>query len=155
MKTGIFWGTLVLAADRVSKMLAQSALAAGTIEAIPGVLAFTYAENMGMAFSLFAGYPRLLAVLSLTLVIVVLLAMRRMLPNNGLSCALQGMLLGGGIGNAIDRFVYGYVIDFIELRFVRFAIFNVADIAVTLSALALMAVSLQGHTGEKDVGAQR
>lgn len=155
MKTGVLWGVLVLAADRVSKMLAQSVLTAGSVEVIPGVLAFTYAQNTGMAFSLFAGYPRVLAVLSLALVIVVLLAMRGMLPKNRLSCALQGMLLGGGIGNAIDRFAYGYVIDFIELRFMRFAIFNVADIAVTLSALALMAVSVLGHTEEKDVGAQR
>lgn len=155
MKTGILWGALVLALDRVSKLWAQSALTGGSLEIWPGVLALTYAENTGMAFSLFSGYPRVLAVLSLVLVIAVLLAMRSMLPRSALTCALQGMLLGGGAGNAIDRFFYGFVIDFIEPRFMRFAIFNVADVAVVLSALALMAVSFTGNTEGKHLGAQR
>lgn len=155
MKTGIFWGVLVVLIDRVSKIWAQSALKDGSITLIQGVLSLTYAENTGMAFSLFSGYPRVLAVLSVALVIAVLWAMRGMLAKNRLTVALQGILLGGGIGNAIDRFVYGYVIDFIEPTFVRFAIFNVADMSVVLSALALMALSLTLHTEGKDVGAQR
>ena len=155
MKTGILWGALVVVLDRVSKIWAQSALQAGSIAILPGVFSLTYAENTGMAFSLFSGYPRMLAVLSLALVIAVLLAMRGMLPKNRLVCALQGALLGGGIGNAIDRFVYGFVIDFIEPTFMQFAIFNVADTAVVISALALIFISQMRYSEGKNGGAQR
>ena len=156
MKRDVFGGALaVVVLDRATKLWAAQALKAGSMEIIPGVLAFTYAENTGMAFSLFAGHPRLLAFFSLALLVCVLAAMRSVLPHTKLCAALKGALLGGGIGNAIDRLVYGCVIDFIEPRMVKFAIFNVADIAVTLSALALAVLSCTGHTGEKRVGTQR
>lgn len=155
MKTGILWGVIAVVLDRVTKLWAAGALKAGSMTVIPDVLAFTYAENTGMAFSMFAGHPRLLAVVSLALVACVLAAMRSVLPQTPLGYALQGMLLGGGVGNAIDRLLYGYVIDFIEPLFMEFAIFNVADIAVTLGALALVVVSCLPHTEEKQLGTQR
>ena len=156
MKRDVFGGALaVVVLDRATKLWAAQALKAGSMEIIPGVLAFSYAEHTGMAFSLFAGHPRLLACVSRALLACVLAAMRSVLPHTKLCAALKGALLGGGIGNAIDRLVYGCVIDFIEPRMVKFAIFNVADIAVTLSALALAVLSCTGHTGEKRVGTQR
>ena len=45
------------------------------------------------------------------------------------------MIVGGGLGNLYDRIAYGYVIDFIDLQFVRFAIFNLADVAICLGAV--------------------
>lgn len=146
MRRSVLWGMLVLILDRVSKLLAQSMLVGGSLEIIPGVLAFTYAQNTGMAFSLFSGYPRLLALLSVVLLLGVAFFMRRMLPGTRISDALLGALIGGGVGNLIDRLAYGYVIDFIELRFIRFAIFNVADMAVSISAMLLMVLCFLDHT---------
>lgn len=155
MKTGVLWGAIVVVLDRATKCWAASALRAGSRTVIPGVLAFTYAENTGMAFSLLAGHPRILAVASLALAALVLVGLEGVLPRNRLCRALEGALIGGGAGNALDRLLYGYVIDFIEPLFMKFAIFNVADIAVTLSALVLAVAGCLMHTEEKRVGTQR
>ena len=55
-----------------------------------------------------------------------------------LSLAAAGMMIGGGIGNLIDRLSQGYVVDFIETKFMKFAIFNVADSFVTVGAAILL-----------------
>jgi len=97
---------------------------------IPGVLKLTGVRNTGAAFGLFGGGPYALAVVTALLTLLVLLYIWRARPQGlfGLGLAL---ILGGALGNLIDRLLLGHVIDFIELLFVRFAIFNVADIAVT------------------------
>ena len=54
------------------------------------------------------------------------------------------MLLGGALGNGIDRIFRGFVVDFIELAFVRFPVFNIADIAITLGAVLLVVIITLG-----------
>lgn len=129
---------LVLAADQLTKLAAGRLTAAVTV--IPGVLGLRYAENTGMAFSLFSGRPWLLGLLSLAVIVLGWLVLRRW--RLGRPAAIAGMLmLGGAAGNMLDRLLHGYVVDMIELLFVRFAIFNVADSALTVGCV-LMAWSL-------------
>ena len=107
---------------------------------IPGVLALNYTENTGMAFSLFSGRAWLLGVVSAVCIIGGWLTLRKY--QLGARSKVGAMLmLGGAVGNMIDRFLRGYVVDMFEALFVRFAIFNVADVALTVGT-ALMAVSL-------------
>ena len=107
---------------------------------IPGVLALNYTENTGMAFSLFSGRAWLLGVVSAVCIIGGWLTLRKY--QLGAWSKVGAMLmLGGAVGNMIDRFLRGYVVDMFEALFVRFAIFNVADVALTVGT-ALMAVSL-------------
>ena len=129
---------LTLAADLVTKQLARAMSAPQVL--IPGVLGLRYAENTGMAFSLFSGMPWVLGVVSIVLVIGGALILRRYRLGPW-SRAAAMLILGGAIGNGIERLFTGYVVDMIEVLAFRFAIFNVADAALCIGC-GLMAVSL-------------
>lgn len=110
------------------------------VTVIPGVLALTYAENTGMAFSLFSGRAWALGVVSALCILAGGLILRRyrLGPVSRIAAML---MLGGAAGNMLDRFWRGYVVDMFEVLFVDFAIFNVADAALTVGAV-LMGLSL-------------
>ncbi|MGN1020966.1 MAG: signal peptidase II [Aristaeellaceae bacterium] len=129
---------LVLAADQAVKYLACRLQAAFVL--IPGVLAFTYAENTGMAFSLLSGQSWLLGLVSAAVIVLGLIILRRWQPGPLPSVAAM-LMLGGAAGNMIDRLLHGYVVDMFEVLLFRFAIFNVADAALTVGCV-LMAASL-------------
>ena len=112
----------------------------GSVTLIPHVLALSYAENTGMAFSLFSGRAWLLGVVSALCILVGWLVLRRYRLGR-LSRVAAMLMLGGAVGNMLDRFLRGYVVDMFETLFVEFAIFNVADAALTVGT-ALMAISL-------------
>ncbi|WP_049777737.1 signal peptidase II [Coriobacterium glomerans] len=129
----------LIAADRISKNAAVLALASrGGIEMIPGIMSFRLTANTGMAFSLGAG----LGVVSIALTAIVSAAGIVYLVRAPIVSRLEpiglGMLMGGSIGNAIDRVLYGSVTDFIQVRIMDFPIFNVADIGITLGILVAL-----------------
>ena len=146
-KKGLFWGIAlaVIATDRVTKLLAPN-LPMNGITLIPGVIGLKYAENRGIAFSLLSGYPRLLGVLSLILIVAGYLWLRKKefgnFPLTGLA-----LMAGGAAGNMIDRLISGYVPDMIELLFVHFPIFNIADSCLTVGCVMLV-ISLLARPGE-------
>ena len=115
----------VFIADRVTKILTPGIPENGVV-LIPGVIGLRYAENRGIAFSLLSGAPWALGVVSLLMIAAAFFCLRgkKLQP-----LALTGlmMMLGGAAGNMVDRFVHGFVPDMIEVLFVNFAIFNVAD----------------------------
>ena len=142
MKRWVAASALVLALDRLSKCWAQEVLSArASLPLWPGVVGFTYARNTGMAFSLGHQAGWLVPALTGAMVLAVLVIFFRA---KGYSSLTRGALLlvaAGGLGNLADRLMYGYVVDFIELQFMRFAIFNLADVAICLGA-ALAALGL-------------
>ena len=110
---------------------------------IPGVLELRYFLNDGMAFSMLAGKQKLLiAVTSLMLLGVLwMLFARKLTPLERVAWTL---VLGGGIGNLIDRVLNGEVVDYINLLFMRFAVFNFADICVCVGvALWVLVIFLE------------
>ena len=133
------WIALIsLIADQLTKYWARGLTQPMTL--IPGVIGLRYAENTGMAFSLLSGRPWLLGVLSAVLITAGWLVLRRYRLGR-LSRVAAMLMLGGAVGNMIDRFFTGYVVDMIEVLAFRFAIFNVADACLTVGC-CLMAVSL-------------
>lgn len=143
-KTSLGWGQIalagaVVAADRVTKILAPG-LPADGVTLIPGIIGLRYAENKGMAFSMLAGKPFLLGILSLAVIVAAFLILRKKKLAPFPATALM-LMLGGAVGNMLDRFFTGFVPDMIEFLFVRFAIFNVADMALTIGC-GLMILSL-------------
>ena len=112
----------------------------GSVTLIPHVLALTYAENTGMAFSLFSGRAWALGVVSVVCILLGWLVLRRYKLGT-LSRTAAMLMLGGAVGNMIDRVLRGYVVDMFEVLFMDFAIFNVADAALTVGTV-LMATSL-------------
>ena len=129
----------VLITDRVTKELAAGIPAEG-IALLPGVIGLRYAENRGIAFSMLNGYPRLLGALSLALIAAGYLWLRKKelaaFPLTGLA-----LMAGGAAGNMLDRLIRGSVPDMIELQFIRFPVFNVADSCLT-AGCALVIISL-------------
>lgn len=131
---------LIVAFDQITKHIAGSKLSGGAAaNFIPGVIQFRYAENTGMAFSMFSGARWIFIILTLAVCIGVLWYM---FANKCKSLWLYwslGVIVSGGIGNLIDRICFGYVVDFIEPVFIDFAVFNIADCAVTCGAVVLVA----------------
>lgn len=124
--------------DQLIKQWANAVLQPqGAITIIPGILELRYYLNDGMAFSMLAGKQTLLiAMTSIMLVCVLLLLLfRKMGPWERVSWTL---ILGGGIGNLIDRFFHGVVVDYINVLFVQFAVFNFADVCITTGVILLM-----------------
>lgn len=115
----------VWTADRITKALAPGIPEEGQV-LIPGVVGLRYAENRGIAFSLLSGVPWLPGLLSLAAVVGGFLLLRKKKIHPLAMTGLM-MMLGGALGNMVDRFLLGYVPDMIEVLFMEFAIFNVAD----------------------------
>ncbi|MGI6174382.1 MAG: signal peptidase II [Christensenellales bacterium] len=127
---------LLIAADRAIKLWTESAASfalsgSGAIYTVPNLVRFRVAHNTGASFSLLSEHTALLTVVTglILLGIAVFLFRKRKSLSPTLRLGLT-LMLAGGIGNWIDRAFYGYVVDYIELLFVRFAVFNFADILV-------------------------
>lgn len=129
---------LTVIADQLVKWGCTGLTRAVTL--LPGVLALTYAENTGMAFSMFSGRAWVLGIVSVGCILLGWWVLRRYQMGR-LSRVAAMLMLGGAVGNLLDRLLRGYVVDMFEVLFMEFAIFNVADAALTVGA-ALMALSL-------------
>jgi len=140
-------GVVVL--DQLTKAWAVARLAppdGAPIEVIGTFLRFLYVENTGAAFGIGTAYTWVFTIIAATVAVVILRTARK-LGSVPWAIALGG-LLGGAVGNLIDRltrepsFGQGYVVDFIALPY--FAVFNIADMAITISAVAMVVLSLMG-----------
>lgn len=130
---------VLTAADQVIKLFVERFLApVGTAEFINGFIGWNYVRNTGAAFGSFSNNTVLLSVVTGAVLLagIVLIAMKKVKSKFCLVCAV--MIISGGLGNLIDRVLKGYVVDFIDLQFMDFAVFNFADILVTVGAFVLM-----------------
>ena len=132
----------VIAADQATKFAAAAALRdIETFPLIKGVLHFTYVENRGAAFGMFSDKRWIFMVLSS--VALVAIAVFTVINRKGrmMTNVALAMIFGGGVGNMIDRFASGFVIDFIDFRLINFWVFNVADSFVCIGC-GLLILSL-------------
>ena len=145
------WGiaAAVFIADRVTKILAPRIPEDGQA-LIPGVLGLRNAENRGIAFSLLSGMPWVLGLVSLAIIAAVFFFLRGK-KLRAMTLAGLMMMLGGAAGNMLDRFIHGFVPDMIEVLFVQFAVFNVADMFLCIGCGLVILQLLFGRemTGEK------
>ena len=111
-----------------------------TVEGIPGIFQLSHVHNTGAAFSSFEGQRWLFAVIfALFTAAIIWEFSKKRLPLSTFERFCLVAVFAGGLGNMIDRLRLGYVIDMIETRFIKFPIFNVADIFVTCGCIALLA----------------
>lgn len=135
----VFMMLVIIFIDRLTKYFAKSYLYPDKSAVfIPGFVEFRYAENTGMAFSLFSGARWFFVALTIVVVAACLVFMFKKSQKNLWLYWSLGVLISGAVGNLIDRAFYGYVIDFINPIFVNFAVFNIADCAVTLGSVSLV-----------------
>jgi len=103
---------------------------------LKGIFHLTYVRNPGAAFGILTPGSSFLIIISLLMIILIFYG-ERFFPKNSFSFRLaMSVLLGGAIGNLIDRVRYGYVIDFID--FIIWPVFNVADIALVVGVIFLV-----------------
>ena len=131
-----------VALDQLTKLLAVKYLMDGSVTVIPWLIDFTYVENRGMAWGLLADQRWIFMTASVIAIVAlsVFLYMRRS-PNLLYGIAISA-IISGGIGNMIDRTVLGYVVDFLEVTFMDFPVFNVADSFVSVGAVGLIVLLL-------------
>lgn len=134
-------GALVIfGADRISKLWVISSAETGEVFAeIGNAFSFMYVQNRGAAFSMLSGRLGFLSLISIAFCIGVAVYWFVKKPTDKLLCSALAMMAAGALGNAVDRIVYGYVVDFIKTEFINFPVFNIADIAITVGAVLLVA----------------
>ena len=133
---------LVIGLDHLTKYMAIS-LKAGDIVIFDKFLKLTYLENRGAAFGILENKK-----IFLIIGFVILYIFKNYKSLMNFEKVIYGLLLGGALGNLIDRIFRGYVIDFISVKLpfnYDFPVFNVADIAVVVSCILLVIFSLKGH----------
>lgn len=148
---------LTLAVDQLAKWIVRTSFAPQqSLPLLPGVLHLTYVRNSGAAFSLFQGQVAWLSVVSVLVAGWIgweLLRHESLVGGRaGLPLSSLGLILGGAIGNLVDRLRFGYVEDFIDLRV--WPVFNVADSAITIGVTLLIWHSLFPRLGQgtRDMG---
>ncbi len=141
---------LVVVADQVAKAMVVAALGLGQVRPVTGFFSLVRAHNRGAAFSFMAGAGGWQRWAFTALGIAAsgfIIWMIRKHPTQKLFCFAVSLIMGGAIGNVIDRLLHGYVIDFLQFRFRwlsplfeggYFPAFNLADSAITLGAVCLI-----------------
>lgn len=138
MRTALRTAVLALIADQIFKI----ELGARLETLIPGVLGLRPALNTGAAFSLPLGGP-LVSLFLTGLIILSLIYLLRINPPKGLSAVLAGLVIGGALGNFLDRLLLGAVRDYLELLFIPFPIFNLADACICVGCFGFALLSLR------------
>lgn len=134
------WGVLgatVLGIDQVAKAAVRAAVASGwfSTTVIPGVLDFTFVRNFGAAFGIGQGMGFVSVIIAVLVVGFSAAYLARAPYLAKLEVVGLGLVLGGAVGNAVDRIVHGYVTDFIAATFIDFPVFNVADIGIVVGVI--------------------
>ena len=149
--TGGLFIIFLVVFDHWAKGLALAGLGSGDLDLIPGILKLHYLQNTGAAFSILEGQQSFFLILTPLLILcIVVFALttppsKKFLPLHITYC----FLISGAIGNFIDRVVQGYVTDFIYFYLIDFPVFNVADIYVTISMIALILLVLFAYGDEE------
>lgn len=123
---------IVFSVDHLSKWLVTQHIALGDQVPATGPVTIHFIENRGAAFGLFPQLQVVFLVVAAAVALYIVLAGRRFGPGV-FPQILLGMVLGGAVANALDRFVQGYVVDFIDLQ--KWPVFNVADMAIVVGIL--------------------
>ena len=133
-----WWIALLAAlADRLTKLWVVRAGRPGAL--VPGILNLRPVENRGMAFSMLSGQSLALTLLTAVLIAGIVGWLIARPEGSRLARAGLWLIVGGGLGNLYDRIAAGGVTDFLEFAFVRFAVFNVADVCICLGAAVVIA----------------
>ena len=127
----------LVAVDQIVKYLVMTRIPLGEhVPFIPCILDLTYVTNTGAAFSIFSEHTWALALVSLVMSALLALAIWKELFKHPLGKLALTLLLAGAVGNLIDRAFRGFVVDMFNVLFMRFAVFNVADICVVVGGIA-------------------
>ena len=125
--------------DQISKLLVLRTLGfENSKNIIPYLLNLTLVKNKGSAFSLFSNYTNILTIISILTSLILITIILKFPPKSFWNLIGLSYLLGGTIGNGIDRVFKGYVLDFFELIPIDFPIFNLADVSINIAMICFL-----------------
>lgn len=142
-----FWiiALVIVLLDQILKNSIRSAFELGeSLPIINNILHITYVQNTGVAFGLFKGVNFLFIIVALIAIGVILYCYKKynkIITKNTLLILSTSFLLGGAIGNLLDRIFLGFVVDFIDFRI--WPAFNIADSALTIGVILLLWYSMK------------
>ena len=143
---------LCVAADQAVKLYVVSRLALyESAPLLPGVVELLYIRNTGGGFSILTGHTWILTVVTAALMAGIAALLVKRYFSHPLAMWTLTIILGGGLGNLIDRVRLGYVVDMFNFQFISYPVFNVADILVVCGTIGFAAYYLLLHDrGEPD-----
>ncbi len=140
---------IIILADQATKFMA-----AGALQAVPcrktavieNFFYFTLVHNRGAAFGIFPRQSFLFIILSLVTISLLLLFYRRLFASGKIARIAGGLILGGAVGNLIDRIRFDHVVDFLDFQFgtYHWPAFNVADSAICIGVALLIVIAVFG-----------
>lgn len=143
MKRIILISILTLIIDILTKQLVINFMIEHqSISLIKDFFSITYAKNTGVAFSFLEGNVPLIIIITSIIILLILKYIKETVQNK-YEIICYGLIIGGSIGNLIDRITYGYVIDFLDFNLFGypFPIFNIADTAIVIGIFSLIILS--------------
>lgn len=144
MMKWLWLSVLTVILDQLSKIWVDTSMSLyQSIPVFPG-FNITYVHNFGAAFSFLSeqgGWQRwFFALLAASISIGIVIWIKRLKPEETLSAISLSLILGGAIGNLVDRVIYGYVIDFFDVYYQthHWPVFNMADSAITIGVMLML-----------------
>jgi signal peptidase II len=139
----------VVVVDQLTKQWLRSSIqpAQAPVEVLGQLVRFVHGQNRGGIFGLFGDSAPILALASTVVIVLIVIYQRREGARSWLLTVALGLLLGGAIGNLIDRLLLGHVTDWVDMGIGtwRWYTFNVADAAISMALLILVLVALLGE----------
>ena len=147
----IILSIIFLIIDQITKILVVNYLVPGeNIEIIKNIFSIIYTNNTGAAFSILLGKRIFLIVVAVLIIGVLLYYIKRNKIEKKIDIIALSFVIGGSLGNLVDRIVRGYVIDFISIKIgnYNFPIFNVADILIVIGVFLLLLSSRRRQSND-------
>lgn len=136
---------LVFAADRLTKPIASAVLTGRhSVEVIPGIFNLTLVHNTGAAFGLMKDQRLFFIFVTVIAVVSIIYYIWRRNQTKFTVLLAFGLVMGGALGNLLDRIKYGYVVDFLDFRI--WPVFNIADSSITIGAILLAFILLRTNS---------
>ncbi len=143
---------IILVIDIISKLIVKHYFTLNEgIHIIRNFLDLTYVKNTGVAWSIFADNKYLVMIISGLIIVGIIYYIYKDKPKRNLTKWAYALILGGALGNFIDRIVYGSVTDFIDVKIFgyNYPIFNVADVFIVIGVIILVYDTWRGGNGNK------
>lgn len=140
LKSVYFFGIIFLIVDQTLKILVEQKMILNqTIVVIKNFFSITLVHNLGAAFSIFIGSRIFLILVGIIALILISLYIRKIEEFNDYDVFTYSLLLGGILGNLLDRIIHGYVIDYLNFNIFNynFPIFNFADVCIVVSVILI------------------
>lgn len=149
--TIIILSIIFLIIDQITKILVVNSLVPGeNIEIIKNIFSIIYTNNTGAAFSILLGKRIFLIVVAILIIGILLYYIKKNKVDGKLNIIAFSLIIGGSLGNLIDRIVRGYVVDFISIKLgsYNFPIFNVADTLIVVGVFLLLIKNTGGNKND-------